>query len=100
MSFPTSLDPMIQFIVGLGIFLGFAVKIPFVPLHLWLSKAHVEAPTSVSIYLAAILLKLGSYGYYRFLLPIVPLSLVPLKSLILTLSLIGVIYTSIVCLTL
>jgi NADH:ubiquinone oxidoreductase subunit 4 (subunit M) len=89
-----------QYILFIGIFIGFAVKIPFIPVHLWLPKAHVEAPTTVSIFLAAILLKFGIYGYIRFLLPITPLAIIQFKSLIYTIAIAGAIYTSLICLTL
>ena len=81
------------------IFLGFAVKVPFIPVHLWLPKAHVEAPTIISIFLAAILLKMGTYGYIRFLLPSCPDAIESFRSIIITISIIGVLYTAILCLT-
>ena len=84
----------------LGIMFGFAVKIPMVPVHLWLPEAHSEAPTAVSIYLAAILLKQGTYGILRFILPLFPSAVKNLKSIIQTLAIQAIIYTSITCLTL
>lgn len=81
------------------IFIGFAVKVPFIPVHLWLPKAHVEAPTLISVFLAAILLKMGTYGYIRFLLPLTPLGILHFQSLIMTLSVIGILYTAILCIT-
>ena len=71
-----------------------------IPVHLWLPEAHVEASTSISVYLAAILLKLGTYGILRYILPIFPIGINKLQSLILTLAILGIIYTSITCLTL
>lgn len=84
----------------LGIMLGFAVKIPMIPIHLWLPEAHVEAPTSVSVYLAAILLKLGTYGIFRFILPLFPEAILQYQSILLTLALLGIIFTSLACLSL
>ena len=89
-----------QHFLFLLIFLGFSIKIPILPLHLWLPKAHVEAPTPVSIYLAAILLKIGIYGYIRLLLPIAPLAILYWNTLLTTIAIFGIIYTSIICLTL
>lgn len=81
------------------IFLGFAVKVPLIPVHLWLPKAHVEAPTIISIFLAAILLKMGTYGYIRFLLPSCPNAIISYRSIIFTICILGVLYTAIQCLT-
>jgi hypothetical protein len=60
----------LQFWIFLGFFFGFAIKVPMFPFHTWLSDAHVEAPTAGSIILAAVLLKMGTYGFVRFSLPI------------------------------
>jgi len=70
--------------------------VPFIPVHLWLPKAHVEAPTIISIFLAAILLKMGIYGYLRFL-PIAPIAIEGCRSFIITIAIIGVLYTAILC---
>lgn len=94
------IQPNKQLFLCLGIFLGFAVKVPMIPIHLWLPEAHVEASTSISIYLAAILLKLGTFGILRYILPLFPIGIQKLQSIILTLAIIGIIYTSITCLTL
>lgn len=78
--------------IFIAFFLAFAVKIPMVPLHTWLPDAHVEAPTGGSVILAAIMLKLGGYGFFRFTLPIVPQASLSLASVMVALSLIAIIY--------
>jgi len=77
---------------------SFAVKLPMWPVHTWLPDAHVEAPTAGSVILAAILLKLGGYGFLRFSLPMFPLASHDFAPLIFTLSVIAIIYTSLVAL--
>src|SRR5262249_22062067 len=77
---------------------SFAVKLPMWPVHTWLPDAHVEAPTAGSVILAAILLKLGGYGFLRFSLPMFPAASHDLAPLILALSVVAVIYTSLVAL--
>jgi NADH-quinone oxidoreductase subunit M len=79
-------------------FASFAVKIPMWPFHTWLPDAHVEAPTAGSILLAGVLLKLGGYGYLRFSLPMLPDASEFFTPLIYTLSVVAVIYTSLVAL--
>jgi NADH-quinone oxidoreductase subunit M len=76
--------------------LAFAVKVPMVPLHTWLPDAHVEAPTAGSVVLAGVLLKMGTYGFLRFGLPLFPAALADWTPTILTLSVIGIIYGSLV----
>ncbi len=66
------LDPTIRHILFLGLFIGFAIKVPIVPFHTWLPDAHVEAPTAVSVILAGVLLKMGTYGILRICYPILP----------------------------
>ena len=66
------LDPNIRHILFLGLFIGFAIKVPIVPFHTWLPDAHVEAPTAVSVILAGVLLKMGTYGILRICYPILP----------------------------
>jgi proton-translocating NADH-quinone oxidoreductase chain M len=94
-----NMDLWSQYIIFFCIFIGFSVKIPFVPVHLWLPKAHVEAPTIISVFLAAILLKLGTYGYIQFLIPVTPLAIQSFSSLISTICLFGILYTSLLCIT-
>jgi NADH-quinone oxidoreductase subunit M len=77
---------------------SFAVKLPMWPVHTWLPDAHVEAPTAGSVILAAILLKMGGYGFLRFSLPMFPLASQDLAPLIFSLSVVAVIYTSLVAL--
>ncbi len=77
-------------------FIAFAAKIPLFPLHIWLPEAHVEAPTIGSVLLAALLLKLGTYGLIRFCLPLFPLATIYYTPLIYTFGICGIIYT---CLT-
>jgi NADH-quinone oxidoreductase subunit M len=78
--------------------MAFAVKVPMWPVHTWLPDAHVEAPTGGSIVLAAIMLKLGAYGFLRFSLPIAPDASIYLAPVVITLSLIAVIYVGLVAL--
>lgn len=79
-------------------FLGFAVKIPMFPVHTWLPDAHVEAPTGGSVVLAAIMLKIGGYGFLRFSLPIVPDASHEFAMLMIALSLIAIVYVGMVAL--
>jgi proton-translocating NADH-quinone oxidoreductase chain M len=75
-------------------FVAFASKVPMVPVHLWLPEAHVEAPTSGSVILAGVLLKLGTYGFIRFSLPLFPYASFFFTPLVYTVAIIGIIYTS------
>jgi NADH-quinone oxidoreductase subunit M len=86
------------FLVFGAMFLGFAVKVPMWPLHTWLPDAHTAAPTVGSVLLAAILLKLGSYGFIRISLPILPEEAVNWAPFIAILAVIGIIYGSLACL--
>ncbi|MBL6951393.1 MAG: NADH-quinone oxidoreductase subunit M [Alphaproteobacteria bacterium] len=82
----------------LAMFASFAVKMPMWPVHTWLPDAHVEAPTAGSVILAGVLLKMGGYGFLRFSLPMLPLASDLFVPLVFTLSVIAVIYTSLVAL--
>jgi len=91
-------DPLLRFqdkyFHILAFFLSFATKVPMLPVHIWLPEAHVEAPTAGSVILAGILLKLGTYGFIRFLFPILPEACFYFSSLVYSISAIGIIYTS------
>ena len=89
-------DPAIQTWLWLAFFASFAVKMPMWPVHTWLPDAHVEAPTAGSVILAGILLKMGGYGFLRFSLPMFPQASHLFAPLIFALSVIAVIYTSLV----
>lgn len=78
----------------LGFFASFATKVPIVPFHIWLPEAHVEAPTAGSVLLAGVLLKLGTYGFLRFSLPLFPQASEYWTPLVLVIGIVGVIYTS------
>ncbi|MEL6125056.1 MAG: NADH-quinone oxidoreductase subunit M [Pseudomonadota bacterium] len=85
-----------QTLLFLAFFASFAVKMPMWPVHTWLPDAHVQAPTAGSIVLAAILLKMGGYGFLRFSLPMFPVASDLLANFVFTLSVIAIIYTSLV----
>jgi len=94
----TAFAPRMQTWLWLGFFASFAVKLPMWPVHTWLPDAHVEAPTAGSVILAAILLKMGGYGFIRFSLPMFPDASVYFTPLVYALSVIAIIYTSLVAL--
>ena len=89
-------DPGLQTWLWLAFFASFAVKMPMWPVHTWLPDAHVEAPTAGSVILAGVLLKMGGYGFLRFSLPMFPAASHLFTPLIFALSVIAVIYTSLV----
>ncbi|MBW8814444.1 MAG: NADH-quinone oxidoreductase subunit M [Caulobacterales bacterium] len=89
-------DPAVQTWLWLAFFASFAVKMPMWPVHTWLPDAHVEAPTAGSVILAGILLKMGGYGFLRFSLPMFPNASQLFTPLIFALSVVAVIYTSLV----
>jgi len=93
---PLSLE--VQVLLFVAFFLAFAVKVPMWPVHTWLPDAHVEAPTGGSVVLAAITLKIGAYGFARFILPILPDASRYLSSFVIVLSLIAVVYIGFVAL--
>jgi NADH-quinone oxidoreductase subunit M len=93
-SFPFQL----QIWLWLAFFASFAVKVPMWPVHTWLPDAHVEAPTAGSVILAGVLLKMGAYGFLRFNVPMFPLASEYFAPLVYTLSIVAVIYTSLVAL--
>jgi len=87
-----SIPPDLQFWIFLAFFVGFAIKVPMFPFHTWLPDAHVEAPTAGSVILAGVLLKMGTYGFVRFSLPILPDATMKLLPWVAGLALIGIIY--------
>ena len=87
-----------QYLLWLAFFSSFAVKTPMWPVHTWLPDAHVEAPTAGSVILAAILLKMAGYGFLRFSLGMFPIASEFFTPLVFTLSIIAIIYTSLVAL--
>lgn len=91
-------DVDVQSWLWLAFFASFAVKMPMWPVHTWLPDAHVQAPTGGSVILAGVLLKMGGYGFLRFSLPMLPEATVEFSWLIFTLSIIAIIYTSLVAL--
>jgi proton-translocating NADH-quinone oxidoreductase chain M len=83
-----------QIILWFSFFIAFAIKVPMIPFHIWLPEAHVEAPTAGSVLLAGVLLKLGTYGLVRFSIPMFPDASVYFIPLVLTISIISILYAS------
>jgi NADH-quinone oxidoreductase subunit M len=94
--FDLKVDPATQTWLFLAFALAFAIKVPMFPLHTWLPDAHTEAPTAGSVILAAILLKMGTYGYIRFAMPLFPEATHQFTPFIATLAVIGIIYAALV----
>jgi NADH-quinone oxidoreductase subunit M len=88
----------LQLIIFAGVFLGFAIKVPMWPFHTWLPDAHTEAPTVGSVLLAGILLKMGTYGFIRIALPILPDAARTWAPIIAVLAVIAIVYASLACL--
>src|ERR671939_1692808 len=86
----------LQWWVFLAFFLGFAIKVPMFPFHTWLPDAHTDAPTAGSVILAAVLLKMGTYGFIRFSLPLLPVASQNMIGFVALLAIIGIIYGALV----
>jgi NADH-quinone oxidoreductase subunit M len=95
---PKTFPPEMQTWLWLAFFASFAVKMPMWPVHTWLPDAHVEAPTAGSVILAAILLKMGGYGFLRFSLPMFPDASLYFQNFVYVLSVVAIVYTSLVAL--
>ena len=96
-----SIHPMplnLQMWVFAALFIGFAIKVPLFPLHTWLPLAHVQAPAAGSVFLAGILLKIGTYGFLRFSIPMLPDATIHFAPWILWLAVLGIIYGALVAL--
>ncbi|WP_022851199.1 NADH-quinone oxidoreductase subunit M [Limisalsivibrio acetivorans] len=85
-----------QTIVFLAFFFGFAIKVPMFPVHTWLPDAHVEAPTAGSVILAGVLLKMGTYGFLRFCLPMTPLASINFMPFVAAISVVAIVYGALV----
>lgn len=91
-------DLLFQKIVFLAFFLGFAIKVPIFPFHTWLPDAHVEAPTPISVILAGVLLKMGTYGFFRFSYPLFPEATFWFQPAMAVLAVLGIVYGGFVAL--
>jgi len=87
-------SPATEILLWLAFFASFAVKVPIIPVHIWLPEAHVEAPTAGSVFLAGILLKLGTYGLVRLSIPRFPIATAYFSPMIVTLCLVAIVYAS------
>jgi len=92
------IEPILQMTLFLALFAGFAIKVPLFPLHTWLPLAHVEAPTAGSVILAGVLLKVGTYGFVRFAVPLLPDAVSVCMPWLLWLSVAGIVYGALVAL--
>lgn len=92
------MDSRVQAVIFVALFAGFAIKVPLFPCHTWLPLAHVEAPTAGSILLAGVLLKIGTYGFLRFSIPLLPDATAYLMPYLLWLSVAGIVYGALVAL--
>jgi NADH-quinone oxidoreductase subunit M len=92
------IEPAKQTIIFLLLFFGFAFKVPMFPFHTWLPDAHVEAPTAGSVLLAGVLLKMGTYGFVRFSLPLLPAASLAMAPFMLGLAVIGIVYGALLAL--
>ncbi len=90
--FRLHIEPSVQIVLFLAFALGFAIKVPLFPFHTWLPDAHTEAPTAGSVILAGVLLKMGTYGFLRFNLPLFPDATITLGPYMIGLSIVGIIY--------
>jgi NADH-quinone oxidoreductase subunit M len=95
--FARTMTPSQQGWVLLALMAGFAVKVPLFPVHTWLPLAHTEAPTAGSVILAGVLLKLGTYGIFRFALGFAPVAVYRYQELIAVLAIVGIVYAGLVC---
>lgn len=93
-----SIPPMMQLWVFAAVAIGFAIKVPMFPVHTWLADAHTDAPTAGSVVLAGVLLKMGTYGFLRIAMPITPQGFLFWQDLLVTLSIIAIIYGALVSL--
>ena len=92
----TQIPPGLQFWIFLAFFVGFAIKVPMFPFHTWLPDAHVEAPTAGSVILAGVLLKMGTYGFVRFSLPLLPDATLDAVGWVGVLAIVAIIYGALV----